>query len=112
MRLRARAQQARVVDEEVQAVPGGLDQPAAVHGVGDVAADGDDIGPRRELGMREGEIVRAPSVDHQAPSARGELPGQCETEAPRRARDDCGLGFVHARRRYAEIRDRTIGNWS
>ena len=59
-RQRARAEQAGVVDEEVDRLAGRLHEPAAVVGIGDVARDRDDAG---EAGDRMLERVCSARVD-------------------------------------------------
>ena len=88
-RLRARAEQAGVVDEQVDLLAGGLDERAAVPVVGDVARERDDLGDRAELAGGALEVGGAAGVEHERPAALGERAGEREAEASRCSGDDC-----------------------
>ena len=79
-RLRAGAEDARVVDERVDAVAGGGDEGAAVALVGDVADQRRHVGVRGQLAAGRLERVGAAGVDDQAPAGgrrgRGRAPGR------------------------------------
>ena len=78
LRLRARAEDARVVHEQVEAA-GRLrcgDERAAVPVVGDVARHDDGA----EVGGRALEVVGAACVEHERPAIGGEGAGESEAE--------------------------------
>jgi hypothetical protein len=89
-RLRARPEDARVVDEGVDSVAGGGDEGAAVALVGHVADQRGHVGVRGQLAAGCFERVGAASVDDQAPATGGEGAGERQTEAARGAGDDRG----------------------
>ena len=72
----ARAEQAGVVDEEVDRLAGSLHEPAAVVGIGDVARDRDHAG---EAGDRMLERLRASRVDGELPAALGKSASERES---------------------------------
>ena len=77
-RERARAEQAGVVDEEVDWLAGCLHEPEPVVGIGDVARNGDHAG---EAGDRMLERLRSPRVDGELPAALGKSAREREPEA-------------------------------
>ncbi len=87
---RARAQGARVVDEQADGAQrgGGAGQFGAVRRVGDVAGDADDAGAGREAGDRGVEPIGSPGVDDEGPAPVGERVGERETETLGGAGDD------------------------
>ena len=97
-RLRARAEQRGVVDEQVDALARGLDERAPVARIADVAGEGDDVGELRGGGL---ERPRVAGVDHEPPAALGEGSGEGEAEAAGGAGDDGGGHGYHRRRARA-----------
>ena len=85
---RRRAERARVVDEQVERLARGFDEPRAVLGVGDVAGDRDDVRGGGELRAGRFELVRAAGVEDEPPAALGERAGELEAETSRGAGDD------------------------
>ena len=78
-RLGARAEQARVVDQQVECGAGGRDERRAVSGVGDVAGEGDDLGQLRSSARaRSSAAAPRASITSRQP-ARGER--ACERES-------------------------------
>ena len=110
-RLRARAEEAGVVDEEVDPVAGGGDERLAVARVGDVAGQRVDGRALRQLRAGALEGVGAAGVDHEPVAAGGELAGEGEAEAARGAGDDRDGGVLgHATEATPGRAPRTIGN--
>jgi hypothetical protein len=88
-RLRARAEQARVVHERIDALAGGLDERSPVMVVPHVARKRSDLGDLTELAGDAMEVLGAARVEHERPVVGGELACQGQAEAARRAGDDC-----------------------
>ena len=82
-RLRARPEQRRVVDEQVELASRGLDERAAVARIGHVAGDGGGPGELRGGGL---ERPRLAGVDHEPPAALGEGPGRARARGRGRRR--------------------------
>ena len=82
--LRARAEQAGVVDDRIDTAEPDrrLHQCPPMTGIGDVARDGDDGRDGAELLGGLGQRGRAPGVEHERPAVIGEPPCQGEAEAP------------------------------
>jgi hypothetical protein len=84
-RLRARAEQAGVVHEEVDLPTGRVDERPAMIGIGDVAWN---RGDRAEPGRRLPERVSAAGIHDQAPAPLVERPSKREPESTRSSGDD------------------------
>jgi hypothetical protein len=100
-RQRRRAERARVVDHELQALARDLDEQSAMPGVRDVARDRDDIREHGQLGAGGLELGLGAGVDDEAPAALCERPRERKAEAPRRTGDDGGAGHAASRRARA-----------
>ena len=77
-RQRARAEDAGVVDEQVDRLPAASTSARRCVGIGDVAAERDDA---VEAGRRALERVAVARVDDEPPAALGESAGEREPEA-------------------------------
>jgi hypothetical protein len=110
---RARAQVARVVDQEVQARAHSFGQRGPVRGVGDVAGNGDDQFGVREGGGRRGQPVAVAGVDDEPPAAAVQRGRQCPSESSGGAGDECG-GDVHGTtvEPQVHLRSRGCTAWS
>jgi hypothetical protein len=105
--LRARAEDARVVHEQVD-LAGGRDQLAAVRVVGDVARDRDDVGSLRELRARRIERVRLTRVDDEPPPEARELARESEPQAAGSSGHDCGLHVENGKAGAGPCRNRQM----
>ena len=90
LRLRARTEDARVVDERVEAAGFAcrLGELLAMFRVGNVAGDGDDARGPDSSARALSRSSRAAGVDDQGPAVLGQSAGEREAEAAGGARDE------------------------
>ena len=93
-RQRRGAEHAGVVDEEVDRVPGSLDEAAPVLGVGDVAGERDDAVEPADSALERISVAR---VDDEAPAPLGQGAREREPEAAGGAGDDPVRVFIPSR---------------
>ncbi len=109
-RLRARAQHARVVDEQVDVLARGTHERAPVVGIGDVAGDRGDLGERPELAGRLLEILGVPRAS--STSAQCRLASVRASASPRPREAPVMIAVGMAPKLGAAAVPVCSGNWS
>ena len=87
--LGAGAEGGRVVDEQVDALAGGVDERAAVPVVGHVAGQGPYVGDGLEFSGDPLELGGPAGVDDEPVAALRQRPGERQSEAAGGSGDDC-----------------------